>query len=103
MLIFAAIVLTGCQSRDERNAFDGQFFRAKLATVDGDRAQIAVTVKPVSASLAGALEAGRYEATRHCVLNFGSSVIDWTIGPDQELETYVIEADTLRLRGACQG
>ncbi|THH38989.1 hypothetical protein E4Z66_05370 [Aliishimia ponticola] len=102
-MMVCAVALSACQSRKDQIAFDGQFFRSKLSKVDGDRAQIMVTVKPVSASLEGAREAGRYEATRYCVTTFGNSAVDWVVGPDQAPETYSIENDTLVLRGACEG
>lgn len=99
-----AALLTGCgQQRQERFAFDGQYFRANSSRVDGDRRQFTIAVRPVSASLEGAVEAGRYESTRYCIENYGNSAVDWVVGPDQELGTYRIENDTLVLRGACEG
>lgn len=98
-----AALVAGCGSRRDRIAFDGQFFRSNASRVDGDRQQIVVTVRPVSASFAGALDAGRYEATRYCIANYGNSAVDWVLGPDQEPSTYRIENDTLVLRGACEG
>ena len=96
-------LLAGCKSRRDRIAFDGQLFRSNASKVDGDRQQIAVSVRPVSASFQGALEAGRYEATRYCIENYGNSRVDWLVGPDQEPGTYRIEDDTLVLRGTCEG
>ena len=103
LLILCAAMVAGCGKRQERLAFDGQYYRAKVSRVDGDRQQIAITVRPVSASFEGALEAGRYEATRHCIQNYGNSAVDWVVGPDQDPSTYRIENDTLVLRGACEG
>lgn len=103
MGIVALALVAGCTNRNDRLAFDGQFFRSKASKVDGDRREIEVTVKPVSASPKGALEAGRYEATRYCVLTFGNSKIDWAVGPDQDPETLQPANDTLVLRGTCEG
>lgn len=96
-------LLASCGNRRDRVAFDGQFFSSKASRVDGDRQQITVSVRPVSASLEGALAAGRYESTRYCIDNYGNSAVDWVVGPDQDPNTYRIENDTLVLRGACEG
>lgn len=108
-MIRAAVVLgliaglvAGCGAREDRIAFDGQFFRSSISRVDGDRQQFAVSVRPVSASLEGALEAGRYEVTQYCVRNYGTSRADWLVGPDQDPGTYRIENDELVLRGTCE-
>lgn len=103
IFICCGLIMAGCTSREDRFAFDGQYFRSSASRVDGDRQQIAITVRPVSASFEGALQAGRYEATRYCVENYGNSAVDWVVGPDQEPGTYRIENDTLVLRGACEG
>jgi hypothetical protein len=100
--LIAATALTACQNRKDRLAFDGQYFRSKASKVDKDFQHIDVSVKPVSASFEGALAAGEHEATRYCVLNFGTSEIIWEVGPDQKPETYQIQNDTLVLRGRCK-
>ena len=60
-----------------------------------------MSVGPASASLEGAREAGRYEAIRYCIDNFGSSDITWIAGPDAEDGTLTIANDRLQLRGTC--
>jgi len=103
LLSLCAVILAGCNARKDQLAFDGQYFRSSVARVDKDRQQMVISVKPVSASFEGALEAGRHEATKYCVLNFGSSAIDWILGPDEEADAYTIQNDTLTLRGTCEG
>ena len=103
LILTMSTALLACEGRDDRLPFDGQYYRAKASKVDGDLEQFQVTVQPVSTSFEGALEAGRYQATRYCVLTFGNSAIDWVIGPDQDPESYAIINDTLVLRGACEG
>jgi hypothetical protein len=98
-----AALVAGCGNRQDRFAFDGQYFRSSAARVEGDRRQIVISVRPASASLQGAVEAGRYEATRYCIENYGNSAVDWVVGPDQDLGSYRVENDTLVLRGACKG
>ena len=41
-------------------------------------------VNGVSASLDGAREAGRHEGTKFCIDAFGTSKINWKVGPDTE-------------------
>lgn len=104
-ILAVLVVLSACADKaEDRVLFDGQAFRAKAKAVDKKRspADFTVTVKGVSASLDGAREAGRYEATRFCVQNFGSSRIAWKIGPDAEPGTLRIDNDSLTFAGKCQ-
>lgn len=80
--------------------FEGVEFRQKSSPVSrDDRRSFEVAVRPVSASLTGAREAGKYEGTRYCIQNFGNSDIKWQIGPDSEV--LPVEDDTLTLTGRC--
>lgn len=92
----------GGESSD-RLQFDGQSFRASAKAVNKKAAptEFQVTIKGVSASLDGAREAGRYEGTRFCVQNFGSSRINWVVGPDTEPQKLRIENDNLTFAGTC--
>jgi len=97
----ALMALPACSgANSDRLSFDGQFFRARLNDTDA-RHKFVVAVSPVSASLAGAREAGRYEAVVYCVNNYGSSDIDWVIDPDAPEEDLAIANDILTLEGAC--
>ncbi|MEP1587602.1 MAG: hypothetical protein ABJR46_17910 [Tateyamaria sp.] len=103
LLLIAALLLSACvERRADRIAFDEEFFRATSKKLDKDRINFEVTVRPVSASLEGARDAGRQEATRYCVGNFGSSDIDWIEGPDAEDGRLRVSRDTLRLVGRCK-
>ena len=102
VLLIAALVLTACsERREDRITFDGQLFRASAKKIDKRRLDFEVTIRPVSASLEGAREAGRYEATRYCIGNFGTSSVEWTEGPDAEDGTFRVSNDRLTLRGTC--
>lgn len=103
IFLMALVLVTGCEKRKDRVAFDGQFFKAKAKKVGENLADIQITVSPVSASLGGAREAGRYEATKYCIENFGLSDMTWTAGPDADAAALTIENDTLYLRGTCDG
>lgn len=103
LLLIATLLLTACQAerRADRIAFDGQFFRTSSKKLDKQRFNFEVTVRPVSASLDGARAAGRHEAFRYCIGNFGSSDIVWINGPDGEDGTLRVSGDTLELQGTC--
>lgn len=103
LLIAAALSLVACgDRRDERVLFDGEYFRAKAARIDRDQRQdFTVQVGDISRSFQGALEAGRYEGTRYCIEEFGTSDIIWSSGPDDDPESLQIDKGRLTLRGTC--
>lgn len=104
LVALTAVSACGGGSSSDRILFDGKAFRAKAKSVDKKKspAEFTVTIKGVSASLDGAREAGRYEGTRFCVQNFGSSRIAWKVGPDTEPQNLRIENDSLTFAGSCQ-
>jgi hypothetical protein len=97
----AAIGLAACGPTEDDILFDGQFFRASLKSERSTREDFVVTVRPVSASLLGAREAARFEAISYCVNRYGSSAINWVVGPDSPDEELPIADDTLTLQGRC--
>ena len=104
-LSIGALFLTAaCQTREQRLvAFDGYRYKAKAAAIDKkvSRADFTATIFAVSQSLAGAREAGRYEGTKYCIKEYGSSKIEWAVGPDTPVENYQIVDDTLTFSGVC--
>jgi hypothetical protein len=101
-LLILALLLSACsERRADRVAFDGVYFRSTASKVDKARDQFEITVSPASSSIEGAREAGRYEATRYCIDNFGTSDMAWVNGPDAEDGRLTIANDRLILRGAC--
>ena len=72
-----------------------------MSTSRDARDEFTVTARPVSASLEGAREAARYEATVYCVNRYGRSDIAWTVGPDSPDAALPIADDTLTLAGRC--
>jgi hypothetical protein len=84
-----------------RQAFDGQFFRTSVAFDRTAPADFVVRVQQAGQSLAGAREAGRYEATKHCIDYFGNSAAVWQVGPDSPDAVLVFDGDTLVLTGRC--
>ena len=96
----AALALGACQERPNRIAFDGVFYKAKTTAPRLDRKTFVTTVKPVSKGVAGARAAAQYEATKHCIRFYGTSAIDWTLGPDTERLQVV--NDTATFAGVCK-
>jgi hypothetical protein len=98
------LALAGCNvDKDKQIRFDGHHFRTKAKPTDRKvaLAPFTVEVKNVSQSLKGARAAGEYAGIRYCVVNYGSSSIDWEVGPETDPETLVIEKDQLTFRGTC--
>lgn len=102
MIAGVAVALTACGPDADDILFDGQFFRTKIKTERGSRESFVVTAKPVQASLEGAREAARYEATIYCVNRYGRSDIIWAVGPESPDEELPIDGDTLTLTGQCR-
>lgn len=101
MAAMVAALVAGCGIVDDDTVlFDGQLFRGD-AKKNGDLSQFRATAGPVSASLAGAREAVRYEGTRYCIENFGSSAIDWVVDPDAPVEDLPISGNKITLEGTC--
>jgi len=80
---------------------EGTRFRARSNADSADKRAITVTVTPVAVNPAAALEAGRYEATKYCLLTYGGSDTEWTIGPDQPVDGLTVVDDTITLQGRC--
>ena len=104
--LVAATLVSACsvvQPSSEKARFDGQYFRTKVKPVDKKAApaDFTIVVNGVSASLDGAREAGRYEATKYCISKFGSSRVNWKVGPDTEPQKLPISDDKLTLAGSC--
>ncbi|WP_040607554.1 hypothetical protein [Oceanicola sp. S124] len=108
LALCAALALSACSrsqalSKSSRPVFDGQYFRMSLAAEKDTPANFVVTVRDASKSLAGARDAGRYEAANHCIERFGSSRIDWMNGPDAPDEALQFSGGDLVFSGVCRG
>ena len=100
-LIVLTALVAGCGNNKKNIPFDGEFFRTKVSKVDGQRDVFTVSVRDVSRSIDGAIEAGRHAGNAYCVETYGSSKIDWSVGPDTPAEELVIEDDTIVFQGVC--
>ena len=96
-------MLVGCSNplepKENKISFDGYYFSSKLSRSKLDDRSFDLTVRRANRSLSGAREAGRYEATRFCIKNFGTSDIKWVLGPDDQ--SIGLTGKVLKLSGQC--
>lgn len=92
---------SGGKARNQQLEIDGVRFRARARGDSADKRDITITVRPVAVNPVGAVEAGVYEATKYCLLTYGGSDTEWTIGPDTPLSQIPLEDDTFTMRGRC--
>ena len=102
LALVAVIALSACTKKSERVLFNGNYYPTKAKTVDkGDRKSFAVSVRRVDQGLAGAKEAGRHGGKTYCLQNYGTSEIEWAIGPDTPDTALDLSGGRLVFRGAC--
>ena len=100
----AILLLSACDNeRKKRVAFNGVYFKSKTKAVDKKKtlSEFYTRINGVSYSFDGAREAGRYEGTKYCINNYGTSNIDWKVGPDTDPSHLVITDDSLTFLGRC--
>ena len=102
-LSWSCLMLLSCSNpldpEENKIAFDGYYFSSKLSRSKLDDRSFDLTVRRANRSLPGAREAGRYEATRFCIKNFGTSDIKWVMGPDDQ--SIGLTGKVLKLSGQC--
>lgn len=108
MLICAAALMTGCDnvrdkmSNKEKITFDGHYFITKVDRPERKvRDHFMVYVRNPHQSLKAAREAGRYEAVKYCIKEYGTSQIDWIRGPDVEDAGLAFDSERLVFEGKC--
>lgn len=96
-------LLAGCGNtrNTQRVAFDGYYFKASIKHLKEDPRMFDVTVKGANQSREGAEDAGRYEATRHCVVNYGNSKLEWLVVRETDDRDVRLDDDVLILLGRC--
>jgi len=108
-LLIATTALSACgdnwrasfKSKRERITFDGFQYKAKAKQVSKEeRDHFEVVVSRANQSLDGARQAGGHEAVKYCIKEYGTSKMDWVIGP--ETETIIPVDDKIRLEGYCR-
>lgn len=83
--------------------FDGQRFRgAARATTGKEPIHFVSTVRGASKSLDGARAAAEHQGIKHCIKHYGTSDIDWEVGPDTPPQALGLENDTVTFMGTCR-
>ena len=103
-VVLLMVAVAGCNKREDKLIpFDGQYYKVKSSPVDKKvtLADFTVSIREVSQSLDGAREAGGYEGIRYCIKNYGTSQIDWSVGPETAPQNLRIADDTLTFAGRC--
>lgn len=109
MILVAATALSGCgeafrdsfRSKRDRVTFDGYSYKAKANKVSRDtRDHFSVTVARANQSLLGARQAGEYEAFKYCIAEYGTTNVDWLVGPEDD--TIIPVDDKITLEGFCR-
>tara|TARA_B100000674_G_scaffold493938_1_gene517362 strand:+ start:1253 stop:1624 length:372 start_codon:yes stop_codon:yes gene_type:complete len=97
------LIVMGCSNpfelEENKVSFDGYYFSSKLSRNKSDNRSFDLKVRRANRSLIGAREAGRYEATRFCIKNFGTSDVKWILGPDDQ--SIGLTGKVLKLSGQC--
>ena len=103
LLTWSFLTMVGCSNplepEENKVTFDGYYFTSKLTRNRLDDRSFDLIVRRANRSLPGAREAGRYEATRFCIKNFGTSNIKWVSGPDDQ--SIGLTGKVLKLSGQC--
>lgn len=117
--LIGALTLTGCGSfsgigsgdsglfpnggiRGNSSEVSGIRFRSRVTVTSEDDRSFFTTTQQAGRDIAAAMEAGRLEAVRYCIRNFGGSDIEWTVGPSETPEELPLNEDgALVLSGRC--
>lgn len=82
--------------------FNGKFYPTKeRAANKSDRKEFVVTVRRASQGEAGARAAGEHGGMRYCLKNYGTSEIEWIVGPDAPAGTFDVSKNSIAMRGKC--
>lgn len=107
VLSCAALALTAAcnqERREDRILYDGIYFKTKVKPVDKKEslAHFQVNVDNAGRSVELAREAGRDAGTGYCVRTYGSSKIDWIVGPDTDSSQLPFDKGDLIMSGVCK-
>lgn len=109
LVLAATVSLSACsdgfrdsfRSKRDLVTFDGHIYKSKAQKVSREtRDHFEVTVSRANQSLLGARQAGEYEAFKYCIAEYGTSNVDWLIGPEDE--TIIPVDDKIMLEGFCR-
>lgn len=101
-LMVVAVLLSGCTLNDEKQLFDGNYYPGKARGEKADRREFTASVRRASRGIEGAQKAVLHEATRYCLINFGTSEIAWRgNGAPSDAPVYRRSGDTVSVGGQC--
>jgi hypothetical protein len=101
-LLVTGLALSACSRKEERVLFDGNYYPTKARAADkADRKTFTVSVRRASRGLNGAKAAGAHAGKQYCLENFGTSEINWRVGPDAPEGTFDRSASSIALSGTC--
>jgi len=101
-LLAAGLALTGCAKKKDRIFFEGNYYPIKVRAVDkSDRQAFTLSVRRADQGLKGARAAGLHGGKTYCLENFGTSEIEWTVGPDAPARALGAESGGLSMSGRC--
>ncbi len=102
MLTLTAVIgLSACTNNEDRVVIDGVYHPGNAKSGRGDRQSFVVSVRRVEQGLDTARRAGAHYAARYCLKNYGTSEINWTIGPDADESVIRPSNGALKLSGEC--
>lgn len=101
-LLVAGVAVSACTNRDERVYFEGNYYPTKARAADrSDRQAFTLSVRRAGQGLEGARAAGRHGGKKYCLTNYGTSEIDWTVGPEAPARALGAESGRLSMSGRC--
>lgn len=100
--LLAGLGLAAC-SESNPQLFDGIAFQTDVNSSRKARRDFTVSINPAAASLEGAREAARWESARHCIKYYGSSDVDWSVGPETDYGQIAISDGKAVFAGRCTG
>ena len=102
LLLVATVAVAGCSKKSERVYFNGNYYPHKARAVDkSDRKRFTVSIRRADQGMAGAREAGRYGGKQYCLKNYGTSEIEWRVGPDAPDAVLAQQPGRLTFSGEC--
>ncbi|WP_323778723.1 hypothetical protein [Leisingera sp.] len=101
-----AALVSACGSsttNKNRELYDGVPFKAKAKPVDKkvNRADFSIEIKGADRSVTGARKAAAHAGTTYCVVNYGSSGIDWLVDPSDLDVQLTLTGGQAAFRGTC--
>ena len=110
LMALMASMVAGCAGRGDmlraKNArilFEGKYYPASIEKNKDDRRAFNIQVRDAALGIDGAREAGRYQATKYCIAQYGNSYVDWTVGPDTPADQLTTKDGSLFFAGSCRG